>query len=145
MSLIIALIPLAIALVGAMTNRKQNAHAQNQGFSVATGITDVVLLKQAFALLDCEVNEIQGHLLARLGETDFELVRNENDSFDAVFPPNITEEESEAFVRSVLSEYGKLVQQQVYQKVKTRAKNQGWTIENETVQDDNSIKLTLQV
>jgi hypothetical protein len=145
MSVIIALVPLAIALAGALANRKKIVNNTAQGFCLDTGITDIALLRQAFSILDYQVTEIKEGLSVGLGKTAFQLVRNENGSYDAVFPAKIAEQQGQEFIQQILGEYGKLVQQQVYQRVKTEAKNKSWTVENETVQEDNSILLTLQV
>jgi hypothetical protein len=145
MSIVIALVPLAIALAGALANRKAANRDASQGFCLATGVTDIALLQQAFGTLDCRVTETKGQVSVSFGEIAFHLVRNENGSFDAVFPAKISEQQGQEFIQQILGEYGKLVQQQVYQRVKTEAKNKSWTIENETVLEDNTIQLTLQV
>jgi hypothetical protein len=145
MSVIIALVPLGIALAVALANRKAAASKVSQGFCLDTGVTDIALLRQAFSILDYQVTETKEGLSVGLEKTAFQLLRNENGSYDAVFPAEISERQGRQFIQQILGEYGKLVQQQVYQKVKSGAKNKGWVVENETVQDDNSILLTLQV
>lgn len=71
--------------------------------------------------------------------------RNEQGAFDAVFTGGITVEHAQEFVDNLHDEYTQQVQQQVYRRLLSKAKDRGLELESEEVQQDNSILLTFTV
>jgi hypothetical protein len=54
-------------------------------------------------------------------------------------------EHDRAFLTELEDEYALLVQQRVYERLLSKAKERGLVVESEEVQEDNSVTITLRV
>lgn len=147
MSIELALLPIAIAVMGALANRKQKRLEQEMtnSFSLPTRIKDARLLQTALQNCGCQSvstgvtvdSEVQGARIV------FEPT--EHSGFNAVFVGGIPTDQAEDFLDSLYSEYTRQVQQAVYEKLKDRAAAKGMILESEELQDDDSVVLTFCV
>ena len=151
MSIELALLPIAIAIAGAIaaagTARTLEQWAQNDqsAFSLSTRIKDAQLLEAALENYGCRTVTV-GEAI-KLGDAGQQIIfaPNAEGVFDAVFMGNISRAHAERFVFDIYEQYTQQVQQQVYQNLLARAKDRGMKLESETFQEDNSIVLTFVV
>jgi hypothetical protein len=146
MSVFVVLIPLAFAMAEAISDWRKEKINGKLAFCLETSLTDIALVKKVLLSLDYEVAESEKQLEITIADkTRLRLQPNAKGTIDALFIGDIALDQGKEILQQIASEYGNLVQQLIYQRLKERSQNQGWTIENETVQEDNSLLLTLQV
>lgn len=145
MSVTLALIPVAIAVAGAIATRKEGHQDPPNSFRLETRTRDEELLKAALERYGCESVAVSETIDSTLDSTHMRFERDESGIFSALFMGDITVEHARAFVTELDEEYTLLVQQRVYQNLISRAKERGLTIESDEVQEDNSVVITLRV
>lgn len=143
MSIELVLIPIGIATVSAARTffTKEDGNT-----SIATVMKDDILLHQAldnYGYANEFRNEQQ--LQAIVGEVHLHFVKNDAGHFDCVFSKEIEQQHAEQFVQSIETEYRKLVQQKVYDLLLKQSSEAGLILENEQVDEQQSIVLTFQV
>lgn len=145
MSIELVLIPVAIALVGAVGSWKREQQNTENSFCLETRFSDEQILRSALEQYGCAPADEDGALSAAVGRS---LVRFQSTSalgLDAVFRGNISLEEARAFVLEIDAEYGRLVQQAVHQRLMSEARHRGFVLETEEVMEDNSVLLRFAV
>ncbi len=142
----IALIPVGLAIASAVAARKRAEAEGMPTVAVRTRMRDDEILIEALRELGCEAGPVpDGGVRATRGSFEFSFRRDESGVLEGHFGTDVTSEEAEAFVADLDDEYTRLVQTHVYQRVLDRAQQHGMTVSSETVEDDNSIVLTLEV
>ena len=143
MSIELVLIPIGIATVSAAKTffSKENGHC-----SISTVMKDEILLQQALDNYgyQSEFRDEQ-KLQAIVGEVQLHFIKNEAGQFDCVFSKEIEQQHAEQFVQSIETEYRKLIQQKVYHLLLEQSTEAGLVLEQEQVDDEQSIVLTFQV
>lgn len=146
MSVSLALIPVGLAIASAVAARKEARVAGKPTMAVQTRMRNDEILMEALRDLSCEAAPVAGGgVRATRGAFEFTFRRDENGVLEANFGVDVTPEEAEAFVTDLDDEYTRLIQARVYQRVLERAQQHGMAIDSESVEDDNSIVLTLRV
>lgn len=144
MSVTLALIPIAIAVAGAIATRKESQDHPNS-FCLGTRMKDENLLKAALENYGCRSVAMRETIDSTLNGTRILFERNEQGVFEAAFIGDISTEHAQTFLVELDEEYTHLVQQQVYENLLSRARQRGLVMESEEVQEDNSIVLTFKV
>jgi hypothetical protein len=144
-SIEILLIPIAIAVVGEITGKKKAAQSTGDSYRLITRFKDADLLHEALRRLGCHSVVTDHNVTSMMDEKQLVFELCNEGHFEAVFYGDVDREEAEIFLSGLHDEYGLQVQQQVYQKLLTRAKERGYTIEAEQVLEDSSIVLTIMV
>ncbi len=145
MSVSLALIPIAIAVAGAISARKEEQQDPPSSFRLETRMKDEDLLKAALENYGCK-HVVTGETIdSTLGDTRILFERNGQGSFDALFVGQVSDQHANAFLTELDQEYTHLVQQQTYQNLLLRAKERGLVMESEQVQEDNSVVITFRV
>lgn len=151
MSTGLELIPFAIAAgVGAIGRyRARRAEQQASGappYALETRMRDEQLLGAAAAALGASSGGGGGAAgVMDVAGTPLSLVQNESGVFKALFPGGVSQQQAQAVLEQLDTEYTRLVQERVYETVVARAKEQGLALESERVDEDNSIVLTLRL
>ena len=146
MSVTLALIPVAIAVAGAIASRTERPQDASNSSRFETKMRDETLLERALGNHGCRtVVTGDENVDSALGETRIRFERDERGVFEAVFVGDIAVDEAQGFLEALDEEYALLVQQQVYENLLLRARKRGLVMEFEEVQDDNSIVLTFEV
>jgi hypothetical protein len=150
MSAIFALVPVAIAVAAAVSERKERVRADALAgvapeVVLATRMTDSSLLMEALTLLGMEPTRDSDAIRARVDAEPVSFRADAGGRLDAVFAGSASESLADATVAKIDAEYTRLVQQRVYEKVVARAREHGLTFASERVEEDNSIVVTLRV
>lgn len=145
MSVTLVLIPVAIAVAGAISTRKERSQELSNSFSLETRMKDEELLKAALENYGCKSVVMEETIDSTLDGTRILFERNEQDVFEVVFVGDISTDHARTFVAELDEEYTQLVQQQVYENLLSRARQRGLVMESEEVQEDNSIVVTFRV
>jgi|GEM_PF-1829848 len=123
-----------------------NSRIEQKSLTLKTNIRNSELLAKTLTNLgtkDISINTIQIE-----GEIDnFRIVfeQDKEGIFDIKFIGEIEEKEAQKFVDELQSEYGKVVQEFVYVKLKEKAIEKGLDLQQENVQNDQSIVLTYNI
>ncbi|HEX3013434.1 MAG TPA: hypothetical protein VHO92_04060 [Methanobacterium sp.] len=148
MSVEMLLIPIVIAAVGGtgatidILSKKES----NTNFMIyETKMKDYELLKRALEVFGHKPFLEENYMDINLEEYELIFKFNDENIFEAVFRGNITQEHAEEMVSEIYGEYTKLVQEQVYYKVLENIQEHNMELESESIQDDNSIVLTLNI
>ncbi len=142
----IALLPVGLAIASAVAARKRAEAEGMATMAVQTRMRDDEVLMEALRDLGCEAGPVaDGGVRATRGAFEFDFRRDEDGVLEGHFGEDVTPEEAEAFVADLDEEYTRVVQARVYQRVLDRARQHGMTVASESVEDDNSIVLTLEV
>jgi hypothetical protein len=151
MSTGLELMPFAIAAgVGAIGRyRARRAEREVLGaspYSFETRMRDAELLTAAARILGTPADT--GRNVSTIGEvagTPISLARTEAGVFEALFSSSVPQEQAQTVLEQLDAEYTRLLQERVYEQVVGRAEQAGLTLEDEHVDGDNSIVLTLRV
>lgn len=145
MSIEIVLLPLALAAISAYRAQKAADEAGQQVVSVETRMKNEQLLEAA--LVDCgaTVSRSGAEIRAAWGSADARFTKDANGIWTVHFGGETTTEEATALVQALDAAYGRRVQQEVLARLRQRAPEVGMTVESETVEDDDSVTLTLTV
>lgn len=143
MSIELVLIPIGIATVSAAKTffKKEDGYS-----SILTVMKDEELLKQALDNYGYE-NKFQDErdLQAIVGKVQLHFVKNDSGQFECVFSKEIERQHAEQFVQSIEMEYRRLIQQKVYHLLLEQSTEAGLVLEQEQIDDEQSIVLTFQV
>lgn len=148
MSVEMLLIPIVIAAVGStgvtidIFSKKE---AKSNVIVYETKMKDYGLLKKALEVFGHKPFLEQDYMDINLEEYELIFKLNDEDIFEAVFRGTITPEHAEEMVSEIYDEYTKLVQEQVYYKVLENIQEHNMELESESIQEDNSIVLTLNI
>jgi hypothetical protein len=145
LSVTLALIPVAIAVAGAMTTRKDGGQDPRSSFRFGTRMKDDGLLNAALKRYGCRSVVTDNTIDSTVGETRMVFERDESGVFESLFIGDIPVEHARAFLTELEDEYALLVQQRVYERLLSKAKERGLVVESEEVQEDNSVTITLRV
>lgn len=148
MSVELLLIPIVIAAVGStgVTIDILSKKDSNTDFMIyETKMKDYELLKRALEVFGHKPFLEENYMDVNLGEYELIFKLNDENIFEAVFKGNITAEHAEEMVSEIYEEYTKLVQEQVYFKVLENIQEHNMELESESVHEDNSIVLTLNI
>ena len=149
MSIELALLPIAIATIGAIANRKKSQRSTSAlartSFYRETRMTDPELLQIALQNCGCSSVVSGGAVDSVMQSARIIFEPVEGSAFNAVFTGDLSSEQADQFLADVFTEYTRQVQQQVYQKLKDRAAAKGMILETEQLLDDDSIVLTFHV
>lgn len=145
MSVSLVLIPVAIAVAGAISTRKERSQEVPDSFRLGTRMKDEGLLRTALENYGCRSVAMGQTIDSTINGARILFERNERGVFEAVFVGDIPSDHAQTFLADLDEEYTRMVQQQVYQNLLSRARERGLILESEEVQEDNSIVLTLQV
>ena len=141
MSVSLVLVPIAIAVAGAI--RARRAEGRN-AVRVETRMRDDELLRRALEEYGCRNVRAAETVAAAVDGREILFERAESGTFEGLFS-GIDAPAAETFVRDVEHEYTRLLQAQVYERVVAGAAERGYTLESERVEEDNSVVLTLRV
>lgn len=145
LSVSLALIPVAIAVAGAIATRREAQQDPQDSFRLRTRMKDEELLHAALENYGCG-SVVAGETVdSALGDTRMVFGRDETGAFEALFVGDISAEHGASFLAELDEEYTLLVQQRVYQNLLSRAEERGLVVESEQVQEDNSVTITLRV
>lgn len=149
MSIEIVLVPLAIAAFSAYQAKRDADAAGRQVVAVESRMKNEGLLELALVDSGATVSRDEtGIVAAWVGEgsgIQSRFVKNAQGIWTVHVLGDATIEEATELVRSVDLAYGRRVQQEVLTRLRERAPEVGMTVESETVQDDDSVLLTLTV
>jgi hypothetical protein len=148
MSVEMLLIPIVIAAVGStgVTIDIFSKKESKSNFMIyETKMKDYELLKKALEVFGHKPFLEENSMDINLEEYELIFKLNDENIFEAVFQGNITAEHAEEMVSEIYEEYTKLVQEQVYYKVLENIQDYDIELESESVQEDNSIVLTLNI
>jgi hypothetical protein len=142
MSVSIVLLPLALAAAAAYSERRARADASVE---VQTRMRDPRLLRLALEDLGLAATDTPSGLVAEGDGQTVRFVRGDDDILAAHFSAKADVEAAKAFLLELDDSYAARVQQHVYERLVARAQEHGLRLEDERVQADNSIVLTLAV
>lgn len=145
MSVSLALVPVAIAVAGAIATREKQQQDPSRSFRLETRMKDEELLRTALERYGCKSVEMGETIGAALGDMSIRFERSERDVFEALFIGDIPIEHARTFLTELDEEHTLLVQQRVYKDLLSRAKDKGMTVESEEFREDNSVVITLLV
>lgn len=144
MSIEIVLIPLALAAISAYQASKAEEAGQ-QVVAVQTRMKNEHLLEAALADTGATVDREDAVIHVEWGSTQARFTKDANGIWGVHFDGSTSLEEATALVQRVDVAYGRQVQQEVLARLRQRAPEAGMTVESETVEDDDSVTLTLTV
>ncbi|UTR13186.1 hypothetical protein MM221_11015 [Salipaludibacillus sp. LMS25] len=147
MSLTLALIPIAVGLTSAISVALEQKVEEGDYYKISTPIKDERLLKTALSNYGCNIdNKNEQELTTSLGNISMMFKQEENGQFSAAFHKDVLEKDAEDFIADLQQEYMQLVQEQTYEKILQRAKDEGLILEEDTVNTTtNNRVLTFQV
>ena len=144
LSITLVLVPVAIAVASAIATRKESRDDPGS-FRLGTRMKDEKLLKAALENYGSRTIVTSESIDSTIDDTRILFERNEQDAFEAVFVGDISIDHAETFLAQLDEEYTRLVQQQVYENLLSRARQRGLVMESEEVQNDNSVVITFRV
>ncbi|WP_102026762.1 hypothetical protein [Salirhabdus sp. Marseille-P4669] len=146
MSLSVFLVPLAIGAVSsAVSFALEEKVEEGVLYRIDTNIKDENILEEALKNFGCNVDLNNETFHSTLGQIEIAFQQQENGTISGYFNESVSKEEAEEFLQDIQKEYTRIVQQQTYEKLLVRAKQEGLLLETENKQDDNTIVLTFQV
>lgn len=155
MSVIIAVVPFIIggsissaaALGGIVGEILQNSGNTNEKRIVLkTTIRNADLLKKTLFNLGAKnVNNSSSQIQGLIDQFHIVFEQDKDGTLSVRFEGEIELEEAKKFVDELQNEYGKVVQEFVYVKLKEKAVEKGLDLEQEKVQNDQSIVLTYNI
>ena len=160
MSLEIILLPLAIAAVGAVKAARTQkapdqrsvtqdapltAHEQMALVEVSTRMRDVDLLGAALGDTGANVDRAGDELFVSWPHQRCVFGRNHEGIWSAHFTDDVDVQEASDLIRAVDFAYGRRVQQALVQRLRERAPQAGMEIESETVEEDATVTMVLNV
>lgn len=155
MSVIIAVVPFIIgssissaaALGGIVSEMLRNGQNTNEKRIVLkTTIRNTDLLKKALFNLGAKnVNDNSSQIEGLIDQFHIVFEQDKDGTLNVRFEGEIDAEEAKKFIGELQDEYGKVVQEFVYVKLKEKAVEKGLNLEQEKVQKDQSIVLTYNI
>jgi hypothetical protein len=142
MGVFLVLIPIAFAVAGALNSRKTSRQQELGSFLLETRFKDSELLREALDSYGCKAVAQDGEVTSAIDGARILFQLNEQETLDAVFYGNIPFHHAESFISDLTDEYTRVLQNRVYHRLLSRAKERGLLLESEEVHDDSSIVLT---
>ena len=145
MSIEIILIPVAVAAISAwQSNRKIDADGRAQ-VEVSTRMKNADLLGEALRDLAALVEYSGATIVAKWPTLEARFTRNDQGVWTAHFGGSVTNEAATTVIRDLDTAYGLRVQRAVLERVRARAPQAGMVLESETVEEDRTVTLVLNV
>jgi len=135
----------AIAAGTAKISANAAAGAAENAVCYESHFTDKELLTLALKKNGFQLIENDDHITVSLGESLVLFHRNEAGAFNIYMDSQLQKEQITAFLENLCSSYTAVLQERLYQRVLSRARENGMKLEQEIIHDDNSIELVLKV
>lgn len=146
MSIEIVLIPLALAAVSAWkASRSEALPNGQQAVQVGSRMRDQRLLAQALADTGAITARTETTLSATWSEVLAEFTRDEQGIWSARMTGDVDEARAIDIIAAVDQAYGRQVQQALLRTLRERASSAGMTIEDEQIDSEQTVTLTLAV
>lgn len=159
MSVSIVLVPLALAIGGMMeeasldkkiayedvNNVYKNNDNNNVCYQVETPIKRIDLLIEGVEELGFDFISLNDKYIIENEVGNIEFIKNSNNQVDILFNGDYSEEQVQNISSDIYNQYTSVLQSEVYKTLKERAKERGYTLENEVIEEDNSIVLNFSV
>jgi len=113
-------------------------------YKIETTIKKEDILIEALQNYGNKVEETETSIETVVLETSITVIKEETGLYSAAFNDDIKKEDAAEFVESIVDEYTNIVQQQVYEKLMSRAEQEGLVFESEEQRED-SVVLTFGV
>ena len=113
-------------------------------YKIETPIKKEDILIEALQNYGNKVEETETSIETVVLETSITFIKEETGLYSAAFNDDIKMEDAAEFVESIVDEYTNIVQQQVYEKLMSRAEQEGLVFESEEQRED-SVVLTFGV
>ena len=159
MSVSLVLVPLALAVGGALSdlsadetikyedinNITENNGENNKCYQVETPIKRMDLLIKSISELDYEPQKVNDKYIINDINGNIEFIRNSNNQIDILFNSAYSIEQVQNISSNIYEQYTSQLQYEVYNTLKQKAEERGYTLENEVIESDNSIVLNFLV
>ena len=145
MSIEIVLIPVAIAAISAWKAKTSADEAGRQVVAVGTRMRDERLLTQALADTGAQVTSDRDSITAKWGNSEGTFTKDAHGIWSVHFVGDPTLDEATSLVARIDAAYGLRVQTEVLARLRERAPAAGMEVESETIEDDHSVTLVLNV
>ena len=153
MSVEILLVPLAlaaahavVAIGGAVTAAVGSDGKERKAIAVQTRLKDPRLLVGALQSVGATAEaHSDGTITGTWEDMGFRFVHNEDGTRSAHFDADVDVTRAQELILATDAAYAKAVQETVAQRVRDRAGQLGMTVESETVGEDESVTLVLNV
>ncbi|WP_147532985.1 hypothetical protein [Bacillus marasmi] len=145
MSIELALIPIAIAVGQTIATRLDSKIEKKPSRTYKTIMKEERLLARALKAYGCSVTNLDNQVSSSIGDIGIIFQKDEEGVIRAIFSNEIGEEHALQFLDNISTEYRRLVQEDTYQKLLQRAKDKGYILESEEINEQNSIVLTFQI
>ena len=145
MSLILALVPLALAAVASQLREGDLGQSPAASSVSLTRLRDPLLLEQALSVIGCSTTRTEVGIRAERDGLTVEFMPGDaNSGAEAHFAQGTDPVVGAAFLADVDSEFCRLVQEQVYERVLSNAGPMGMDVVSESVAENGAITLTLE-
>lgn len=158
MSVSLVLVPLAIAIGGALSDLPENEtikyedvnnivqnNENNRCYQVETPIKRMDLLVRCISELGYDLQKINDKYIMKYTDGDIEFIRNSNSQIDILFSSGYSQDQVQNISSDIYNQYTSVLQAEIYNTLKQKAEERGYTLENEVIEDDNSIVLNFIV
>lgn len=159
MSVSLILLPLALAISEAIPDSSEdktikyedvnnitlNNSENNKCYQVETPITRIDLLVKSISELNYDLQQINDKYVIKDTYGDIELIRNSNNQIDILFNSSYSIEQVKNISSDIYNQYTSVLQSEVYTTLKQKAEKRGYTLEDEVIEEDNSIVLNFIV
>ena len=155
MSVSLVLVPLAIAIGGALSDLPENEIIKyedvnnivqnNRCYQVETPIKRMDLLVRCISALGYDLQKINDKYIMKYTDGDIEFIRNSNSQIDILFSSGYSQDQVQNISSDIYNQYTSVLQAEIYNTLKQKAEERGYTLENEVIEDDNSIVLNFRV
>lgn len=156
MSLSVFLVPLAIGAVSASVGMNAKgveeleidvaSLPQNETyFRLATKMKDEQLLQETLQNYGSSSEVENEEVTSKIGDAEIVFVKDSQDMYQAYFHESIAINDAEQFVHNIYEEYTRIVQRKTYEKLLTRAEDEGLILESEETNENESLVLTFEV
>jgi hypothetical protein len=144
-SIEIVLVPIAVAAFSAWQANRRTSDDGRELVVVSTRMKDAGLLAHALGDLQAEVEVGPGVVTASWPSLQARFTQGADAVWTAHFVGEVTSATATDVVRDLDRAYGLRVQQAVLERVRARAPEAGMSVESETVGEDRTVTLVLNV
>lgn len=146
MSVSLMLVPLAIAAVGAFQIGRTETDAEGRNVChVQTRMRDITLLEAALSDTNAITSQTAGTITANWHGVRALFHRNEQGIWEVDFTGDVDETKAANIVAAIDQAYGRQVQHAVLARLRAQAPSAGMSVASETVEDDDSVTLVLNI
>lgn len=146
MSVSLVLVPLALAAVGAWQARRAEVDEEDRTVQhVQTRMRDEGLLAAALTDTRAAVTRSSDGLLADWQGVHAEFRRDPQGIWQVDLTGDVDQDKAAGIVVAIDQAYGRQVQQAVLARLRERAPSAGMAVASETVEDDDSVTLVLDL